>query len=427
MISIYAAINLTLDLAGLAIALSLLTGLLITKAYKTKLARILLVMLIGNCLLVMCDAIAWGLDGRTGSYVRPVLLTVNFLVFILGTLYTVLVSYYLITYITYKRPERSGWFMHTMVLLCCLMFGLTICLQFAGRLFYIDEYNVFHAGPFNYVYIAYTFLIIILNAVYILKNQKYLDLRDTGILMLFLLIPAIATIIEAINQNIMIIYFSSTVAYVILYVSIQIRQEVHSLAVENELKMSVMLSQIQPHFLFNSLNAIGNLCLKDPTEAHLAIINFSLYLRGNMDSITQKEPIPFTKELEHTRLYLSLEKCRFNERLQVVYDIRTEQFLLPVLTLQPIVENAVKYSVAKRMEEAVIIIRTKETEHSYRIEVKDDGIGFGTEGNEKDGRSHIGLENVRSRLAVVCSGRLFIDSTPGEGTTVVMEIPKGET
>jgi len=198
---------------------------------------------------------------------------------------------------------------------------------------------------------------------------------------------------------------------------------------ENELlqgQISIMLSQIRPHFLYNALVAIQELCLIDPQTASEAVGEFSNYLRGNLDSLSIKKTIPFEKELRHVETYLSLEKKRFGDKLSMAYDIEVSDFFVPVLTLQPIVENAVRHGVTKREEGGSVTISTKETETDSVITVTDDGVGFDASRNQKrDERAHVGIENVRSRLVSMCRGSLSIQSEPGVGTTAVITVPKG--
>jgi len=196
---------------------------------------------------------------------------------------------------------------------------------------------------------------------------------------------------------------------------------------ENELlqsQISVMLSQIQPHFIYNALNVIRGLCHIDPEMASEAIDEFSGYLQGNLESLIINRPVTFERELRHVKLYLSLEKKRFNERLNVVYDIGIDNFQIPALTLQPIVENAVRHGVTKREEGGTVIIRTEESDRDVIITVIDDGIGFVSGSLNKGERIHIGIANVKKRLLAMCNGRLCINSEPGAGTTVIITIPK---
>lgn len=189
-------------------------------------------------------------------------------------------------------------------------------------------------------------------------------------------------------------------------------------------RISIMLSQIQPHFLYNALEAIGDLCILSPTRAEQAITGFSRFLRGNMNALRNDELIPFEQELEHTRYYLEMERLRFGERLRTVFCLGTMEFKLPCLTLQPMVENAVRHGISKRREGGTIMIAASETEEGYSVKVIDDGAGFDTDNEGKDDRTHIGLANVKARLRAQCGGSLTIKSIPGEGTTVTIMIPK---
>ena len=196
---------------------------------------------------------------------------------------------------------------------------------------------------------------------------------------------------------------------------------------ENELlqnQISIMLSQIRPHFLYNALVAIQELCRIDPETASEAVGEFSNYLRGNLDSLSIKRTIPFEKELRHAETYLSLEKKRFGEKLNVIYDIKARDFFIPALTLQPIAENAVRHGVTKRECGGSVTISTRETEKDAIITVTDDGVGFDPSSVLRDERVHVGIENVRSRLVSMCGGTLSIQSRPDTGAAVVITIPK---
>ncbi len=191
-----------------------------------------------------------------------------------------------------------------------------------------------------------------------------------------------------------------------------------------ESKINLMLSQIQPHFLYNALNTIQYLCITQPQKADEAVGKFSRYLRGNMDSLTRKTPIPFEQELEHLKNYLTIEQYRF-PYIIIEFDIKSQDFSVPALTLQPLVENSIKHGVTQGEEEGGnIYISTWEDEFAWYIKVEDNGVGFDPDRVPQDGRSHIGIENTRNRLAAMCNGNLKIESTRGEGTRITVELPK---
>jgi sensor histidine kinase YesM len=184
------------------------------------------------------------------------------------------------------------------------------------------------------------------------------------------------------------------------------------------------MSQIRPHFLYNSLTAIMKLC-DDNARAKKAIVDFSEYLRNNVDFINNEKMIPAKKELDHVRCYLSLEKEIYGDALKVVYDIETDDFMLPPLTIQPIAENAVKHGIGKKEGGGTVKISVRCGSGEYVITVTDDGVGY-TEGAEQsDDRRHVGLDNVRLRLKKQCGGSLNISGINGGGTVAVVYIPLG--
>lgn len=194
-----------------------------------------------------------------------------------------------------------------------------------------------------------------------------------------------------------------------------------------ELQTALTLSQVRPHFLFNSLTAIRSLCKYDPAAAYTALGSFADYLRGNMESLGSERIIPFTKELEHCKTYLMLEQMRFGNDLRVEYDIQYQDFSLPALTVQPIVENAVRHGAIMNESNGVVRICSKKLAGCACITVWDNGPGFDPALPPADGKSHFGLTNVRSSLAANDIGELRIESSPAAGTTVTIYIREEST
>lgn len=191
-----------------------------------------------------------------------------------------------------------------------------------------------------------------------------------------------------------------------------------------DMNMTLMLSQIQPHFMYNALNTIKYLTKKDPKSAESAIVKFSSYLRANMDSLTQKDPIPFKKEMEHVDNYISIEKLRFGDRLNIEYDIDYDNFAIPALTIQPIAENAIKHGINQRVNGGTLKISSYEENDYIIVSVEDDGVGFDVNQVKNDERSHIGMTNIKSRLKEMLNAEVIVESVENEGTVVTIKIPK---
>ena len=251
------------------------------------------------------------------------------------------------------------------------------------------------------------------------------------VLMLELIIGALALDFNTydFDQPIAYLTIAAVVDCVINYIWLHFQfVREHERALQAEQRIQIMMTQIRPHFLYNSLTVIQELCRSDPAQAEEATVQFANYLRGNMDALQTTAPIPFARELEHTRQYLALEKMRFEEKLTVRYDIPCMSFTLPILTLQPIVENAVRHGVRGNADgKGEVLIATREYPDRYEITVTDNGPGCEPEKQEKDpGKSHVGIQNVRERLAQMCGGSLRVESAPGTGTTVTVTLPKEE-
>lgn len=199
-------------------------------------------------------------------------------------------------------------------------------------------------------------------------------------------------------------------------------------------RAELMASQIRPHFIYNTLNSIRALISLDPEAARQTVYDFSTYLRLNLENMGERELIRFPEELRHIRAYLNIEKVRFEERLSVTEDIRETAFSVPPLSIQPLVENAVKHGICRKMAGGTVTLRSRSEEDAYVVEVEDDGAGFdpslprGGTGGKENGKtdSHIGLENIRFRVEEISGGTLAIESRPGEGTRVTVRFPKGK-
>ena len=186
-------------------------------------------------------------------------------------------------------------------------------------------------------------------------------------------------------------------------------------------RIKIMVSQIQPHFLFNTIATFRALCKRDPDRAAHVAEKFGQYLRQNLDALDTEGLIPVEKEIEHTRIYSDIEMVRF-ENVRVEYRIGDRDFYLPPLTIQPIVENAIRHGVRIRKEGIVRVI-TRRTYNDHEIIISDNGIGFDPEQLTVMGGRHIGLSNVQERIEKLCGGTLTLESELDVGTTVTIHIP----
>ncbi|MDO5149763.1 MAG: histidine kinase [Oscillospiraceae bacterium] len=223
--------------------------------------------------------------------------------------------------------------------------------------------------------------------------------------------------------------FICSLFYSLRIIPLNIKESIRAKELQLELqenRIAVMMSQIRPHFLYNALSAICDLCSTEPLKARDALVDFSVFLRENMDAITSSEPVPFKQELSHIKTYIKLEKLRFGDRINVVYDIPEDDFNIQPLTIQPIVENAIKHGIRLKENGGTVTLRTREENGIITITVSDDGVGFDTNSPKTNSgsRSHVGLENVRSRVEKYTDGRFTVESEKGKGTVVTISFRK---
>lgn len=305
---------------------------------------------------------------------------------------------------------------------------LLLIVQFTGNLFLVDQEGTFSYGAASMLGFVMVTIYMALDITLLIIYGSILTQSQWNSIMTYLSLPILSLFFRKMLPGIYLMALASCLSMMIMLILIVNDQTAtlrrQELANE-QLKVDLMLSQIQPHFLFNVLYVIQEICLADAEAASQAISDFSRYLRHNMDSISINTPIPFTEELEHVRHYVALQQLRFGDSLKVEYDLGPDNFNMPTLTLQPLVENAIRYGVRKSEEGAgTVTVRTMENEQFYIIHVIDDGPGFVPDKQLDDGMSHMGIKNVRERLQRVCGGELSIDSRPGKGTDVMILLPK---
>lgn len=396
---------------------------------------------IGIMFILVLDIFVRQINGKgnvVGSYIFNTLYWLSSILFCL---------FWLIFIIYYVAKSKLSYL--KVLLFCCPAAVIEIILLFVnirfGFIFSIEgTKGILIRGPFYKLNIVFFLFYIIsalsMDVIITLTEKEYWHKKESGLLIIYAALPLAGLLIEAITFNFTLIWPFETLTLLMMYVSNQqnamtririneANEREKRVELENEIveqNVKVMLSQIQPHFLYNCLTTIAQLCDIDPKTAKQATIDFSKYLRTNLDSIKATENIPFLTELDHIKKYLSLEKLRFEDDLNIVYDIEATSFMIPTLSVQPLVENAVKYGVCQKENGGTVFIISKEEKDSYVILVKDDGVGFDLSKVNKDGRTHIGIENARQRLEKMCHATLNIESTIGVGTIVTIRIPKEE-
>lgn len=423
-------VNLILVVVGLAIAIVGLLQVRINRNIEGKTRGFLTwLFLVLNLyiLSLLARGITYGYQGDGWVMLSRIMF---FLQAVLAATLTVL-----ITAFTLYKSGINDWWKHWILMLSVGLWAVyTLILiynLFDGRVYFVNHDNVYERGPLYPILLIPTVLIAGVNLFAVWDLRDKLTPKEKHAFIIFNVAPMFAMFIQSRVFGIHFIALSSVIAAIfMLSYMINDQTELYYMkeAENAKLKLDILQAQIQPHFLFNSLTTIKQLCVKDPEKASEAIETFIVYLRHNMDSLTAEKPIDFSRELEHVKGYLELQKLRFGEDLCVKMDIEFTNFKIPTLALQPIVENAVTYGIRKSENgQGTVTIKTQKIGNTVEVIVEDDGPGFVPEDvKDTKNRAHIGIVNVRERVENIAGGELIIDSEIGKGTKAIIKLPIGE-
>ena len=311
----------------------------------------------------------------------------------------------------------------TELMLWCLFFIMLLGNQFVDMFYYITSDNQYVRGPLFPLMIAPLAAVLILNMAVLIRKRKKLSKRIFTALLVYMLSTAILVILYMFaSVDTLVAFwmlFSALTMFTLIFTD-NIKQYMQQQRKIANQHASVMVLQMRPHFIYNTMMGIYYLCGQDVQKAKQVTLDFTTYLRKNFAAIASEDTVPFKDELEYTRAYLAVEQAQFDDSLFVSYDTPHTMFRLPPLTLQPIVENAVKHCLSKSSDPIHITVITRKTDTANEIIVEDDGPGFKP---VDDNEPHIALNNIRERLGLMCGGKLEISPRRGGGTVVKVTIP----
>lgn len=424
MILDFSRLNVCLYIFSIAVVLFIFIGALSDIKRHAAFMKCFVVLLAADILMQLGEMGLWFFEND------PTKLTVlnisAILSFGFGYVMEALFGYCLTGYIESRHNIKvSKLPVRIMAVLCGIMIiGSAVSLR-NGMFFSVTESGDFVEGPLYDVTKVFDKVCIAFEALMVMWYHKKLGFKDVTLLLSFSILPILGmTMLKYWDPTPQ--YLATTLSLVIIYVLFH--SEITSRLAKAEIslaqsRIAIMLSQIQPHFLYNVISSIQALCESDPARARTALGEFAEYLRGNMDSLTDTAPIHFTREMSHVESYLKLEKMRFGDELNIVSDIRETDFFLPSLTIQPLVENAVKHGIGEKENGGTLYMATHREGAYVFVEISDDGVGFDTEKSRQENiKSHIGIANVRTRLSQMPGCSLEIKSSPGSGTKAVIKI-----
>ena len=311
--------------------------------------------------------------------------------------------------------RRSRLF-HGALMLWLVYFVLLAVTQFTTFIYSIDSSNVYHRGTWYPLLLVPPVLLMGMNLAALYRRKSRLSPNQMKALRTALTFPIISILLQMVLFGLRFVVLGTMTSAMIMFIYI-LKEQVEESARQ---QINIKVLQMRPHFIYNIMTSIYYLCGLDPKKAQSVIEDFTVYLRKNFSAVVKHGLIPFDEELEHTKAYLAIEKARYEKLLFVEYDTPYTSFRLPPLTLQPIVENAVKHGVDAELSPLHIMIRTTQTENGHKVIVEDTGPGF-SEQDYGDG-AHIGISNIKERLRIMCGGILEIEAREDSGTVVTLSV-----
>ena len=328
---------------------------------------------------------------------------------------------------TYSNvPDKTKKFVNFINILLFSAFVITDLINIFSHVYFTSIDGVYTREKLMIISQGYQFVMLAVCFIMVIIN-KTLNIREKIAFSLYCFLPLVSIIVQNNMPGYAIAYATLLLAVEILFLFLNVEKNIQLKSEQEKLKdanVKIMVSQIQPHFVYNTLSSISTLIPIDPDKAQKALDDFTDYLRMNFSTLTATKLVPFEDELKHIKTYVNLEQMRFNERVKVIYDINVTSFDVPPLSIQPLVENAIKHGILKRIEGGTVTLKTSEDEKAYIVEVSDDGIGFDMNEVDFKGNKHIGLNNVRHRVTTMAKGDIDFYSEPYKGTKIVVRLYK---
>ena len=417
--------NIALDSFCIVLSIFPIVYLVNNHRYQQKLNQYFLGICVSNIFMITGDLPDWIFPITAETYQSIILTAATTVYYAASAFVLYFFMRYIIEYLQLDSKNQKTYLLHATIL-CSIQVIFAVIRPFTGLIFYVTA-DGYQRGPLFLISQLVPLLCYVLFMALVITYRGKLQRREIIFFLLYILIPLGSVAVQMVARGVATVNAGITLATLIVLMNVQFEHEITMKEQDKKLaeqRIDIMLSQIQPHFLYNSLSVIYHLCESDPTAARKSVKNFSEFLRGNMESLKNHDPIPFGAELNHVANYLYLEQQRFGDKLQVIFQIKIEDFLIPPLTLQPLVENAVQHGILNKRSGGTVIIRTDETDEYAIVIVSDNGIGI-----EKamarptlGEHAHIGISNIRSRLEEMVNGSLEIESS-SQGTTATIRIP----
>lgn len=423
----YTMLSIALQSYALLLVVMLLVG-----AYQKNMTakrRLLMTAMLFHALALVGSLSFRILLGMPGPWVHAAISLGVFTSFLFGPLACLAIMVYIYTDVSAQPLEdvRSSWLVNCLWIATAINLIVFFSNALTGGYYTITPENTLVFGPF----IALPSVLVLIQAIIVIPLALRLHKHNGPLMTLRLLICGLlvlgACLARFCYPRLSLVYPAVSVMFALLAVGVQSRLEeelAQARADAAESRVRLLAGQIHPHFIFNALSEIRELVVIDPVLAEQTIQDFSDYLRSHLDEMSSSRLVPFEQELSHVHHYVSLEMCDASRSLEMRYDLPVTDFMVPPLTVQPLVENAIRHGIRTRADGGLVTVSTCRTPEGVEVRVTDDGRGLSSATERQDQRRRVGIENVRERLERQCGGTLTVTSS-SQGTTAVMSIPEG--
>lgn len=414
-----------------------------------KRSALLAELLVVDAIMLLSDAATIGYDMEPGAAAEFITRVGSFFVFACIPALAVIMMFYVYALTTVPEHTPNRKWLIAMCVLAGIHMVLVAITPLTGFLYGYDENNLYHRGPGFLSASVLGALELMLIAALLLSHKSTVSHAEKLSVMGFLLVPFLTNIFQTVNYGLNLNDLAITVSLFLIFLTHEVKRSTKLTQTENatlayqvilseqraeiakkdaelaQKQLQISVSQMQPHFAFNALGSIEQLCLTDPKKAAQATHHFAQYLRRNLRTLASTDLTTFDSEIEHVRTYVWLEKMRFGDDVSLREELQVTDFRLPSLTVQPLVENAIKHGMMGSEEGTLhIILRSQELPNAYLIQVIDDGCGFDTAKEVTVPGNHVGLNNVKERIHVMVGGTVQVFSRENLGTIVEIRIPK---
>ncbi len=361
--------------------------------------------------------------GDCFTYEKPQYLILGKIITYLEYLVPSLMFVLMTSHLLYRcgKETKKNRFFHIVLMLWSVYFVLLLIAQFTDKMYYLTPENTFFRGPLHTLLILPLLAIMTINVAALYHYKNTISKRTFRHFLFYLIPVEIALILHPFFNTMIFVIVAIIVCAVVLFTVVLSEQVVQYTQQQKEIlnqQSKITVLQMRPHFIYNTMTSIYYLCEQSPKKAQQLTLDFTIYMRKIFNAVVSENVIPFSEELEHTRAYVNVALAQIGDRLKVEYNTSYKDFYLPPLTLQPLVENAIKHGMNFDEKSLRVSITTRKTESGSVITVEDDGVGFDPDSIDPKGT----LANIKERLSKYVGGTLTIESSP-KGTTATVFVP----